>query len=132
MIPKEPAAGLDPGAGNRFSDKHALGLDPRDHAQANEGAGIMLGDILARLTDETTAIETILGTGDLSLLATVQERAATDGVDLGACVTQTVQRYTHEASDEEWITLMGLLNRSPDPGTACIKRAFEHAAREQS
>jgi len=59
----------------------------------------MLGDILARLTDETTAVETILGAGDLALLAAVKELAATDGLDLSACVVQTVQRYTNEAND---------------------------------
>jgi hypothetical protein len=41
-----------------------------------------------------------------------------------------VQRYPNEASNEEWVTLMGLLNRSPDPGTTCLKRALEHALRE--
>ena len=87
----------------------------------------MLGDILARLTDETTAVEAILGVGDLALLAAVRERAAAEGVDLAACVTQTVQRYAAQASDEEWITLMGMLNRSRDPGTTCLKRAFEYA-----
>lgn len=85
----------------------------------------MLGDILAKLTDETTAVETILGTGDLALLAAAREQAAAEGIDLAACVVQTMQRYTHQASDEEWITLTGMLNRSPDPGTACLKRAFE-------
>ena len=87
----------------------------------------MLGDILARLTDETTAVEAILGVGDLALLAAVRERAAAEGVDLADCVTQTVQRYAAQASDEEWITLMGMLNRSRDPGTTCLKRAFEYA-----
>jgi hypothetical protein len=89
----------------------------------------MLGDILAQLTDETTAVETILGAGDLALLAKVRERASTEGVDLNACLIQTVQRYTAEASDEEWVTLMGMLNRSHDPGTTCLKRAFEYALR---
>jgi hypothetical protein len=89
----------------------------------------MLGDILAKLTDETVAVETILGTGDLTLLAAVREHAAAEGLDLAACVTQTVQRYTNEASDEEWVTLMGLLNGSQDPGTTCLKRTFEHALR---
>ena len=32
MIPKKPALDLVRG-GNQFSEKHALGLDPRDHAQ---------------------------------------------------------------------------------------------------
>jgi len=89
----------------------------------------MLGDILARLTDETTAVETILGAGDLTLLTVAKQRAAADGLDLAACVTQTVQRYTHEASDEEWVTLLGQMNRANDPGAVCLKRAFEHAQR---
>ncbi len=89
----------------------------------------MLGDILAGLTDETIAVETILGTGDLALLATARERASSEGVGLAACVTQTVQRYTTQASDEEWVTLMGMLNRSQDPGATCLKRAFEYALR---
>ncbi len=87
----------------------------------------MLGDILARLTDETTAVETILGTGDLALLAAVREQAAADGLNLAACVTQTVQRYATTASDEEWVTLMGMLNRTQDPGTICLQRAFAYA-----
>ncbi len=86
----------------------------------------MLGDILATLTDETTAVETILGTGDVTLLAAARERAAAEGVDLADCVVRTVQRYTAQASDEEWLTLMGMLNRSQDPGTTCLKRAFAH------
>ena len=89
----------------------------------------MLGEILARLTDETTAVETILGAGDLALLSAVKEQAAAEGLDLAASVTQTVQRYTHEASDEEWVTLIGLMNRANDPGAICLKRAFEHAQR---
>jgi hypothetical protein len=35
MIPKKPAPDLIRG-GNRFSEKHALGLDLRDHAQTKK------------------------------------------------------------------------------------------------
>jgi hypothetical protein len=89
----------------------------------------VLGDILARLTDETKAVEMILTAGDLTLLAVVKEQAAANGLDLGACVVQTMQRYTNEANDEEWVTLIGLMNRTNDPGAICLKRAFEHAQR---
>jgi hypothetical protein len=92
----------------------------------------MLGDILTKLTDETTAVEAILGTGDLALLAAARERAAAEGRDLADCVVLTVQRYTAQASDEEWLTLMGMLNRSRDPGTTCLKRAFAYALHEPS
>jgi hypothetical protein len=89
----------------------------------------MLGDLLNSLTDETTALETVLGTGDLALLTAVRERAAKEGIDLATYVSQTVQRYAHEASDDEWTTLMGALNRSQDPAATCLKRAFEHDLR---
>ena len=85
----------------------------------------MLGDLLATLTDETTAIETIINAGNLTLLAAVRQHAAAKGLDLATCVIQTVKHYSETASDEEWVTLMGIMNRSPDPGAACLKRAFE-------
>jgi hypothetical protein len=87
---------------------------------------MMLGDILARLNDESEAAEIILGVGDLRLLAAMQERAQSEGLDLAAYARAAVQRYAAEASDEEWITLMGLIGRAGDPGTACLKRAFEN------
>jgi hypothetical protein len=87
----------------------------------------MLGDLLAKLTDETAAVETLLQLGDLTLLETARGRAAAEGIELAACVTQTVQRYASTASDEEWITLMGMLNRSQDPGATCLRRAFAYA-----
>ncbi len=89
----------------------------------------MLGDILARLNDEGEAAEIILGVGDLRLLAAMQERAQSEGLDLAAYARAAVQRYAAEASDEEWITLMGLIGRAGDPGTACLKRAFENITR---
>ena len=92
----------------------------------------MLGDLLTSLTDETMAVETLLAAGDLTLLAAAREQATAEGLDLAACVTQIVQRYTNEASDEEWITLMGLLNRSQDPGTICLKRAFAYVMHRPS
>jgi hypothetical protein len=84
----------------------------------------MLGDLLAKLTDKTTAVEALLQLGDLTLLETARGKAAAEGLDLAACVTQTVQRYASTASDEEWVTLVGILNRSQDPGATCLKRAF--------
>ena len=88
---------------------------------------MLLGDLLASLSDETAATEAILSVNDLSMLAAMQQQAEADGLDLPAYVAGTVRRYASEASDEDWITLMGLLNRSPDPGAVCLKRAFEHA-----
>jgi hypothetical protein len=90
---------------------------------------MMLGDILSRLDDDGAAAEIILGAGDLRLLAAIQERAEAEGLDLAAFARAAVQRYTAEASDEEWTTLMGQIGRSGDPGLTCLKRAFEAMAR---
>ena len=87
----------------------------------------MLGDLLGSLTDETTAVETLLQLGDLTLLETARGKAAAEGLELASYVTQTVQRYASTASDEEWVTLMGMLNRSQDPGATCLRRAFAYA-----
>ncbi len=91
---------------------------------------MMLGDVLGRLNDEGEATEVILGLGDLRLLAAMQQRAEAEGLDLAAYVRGVVQRYAAEASDEEWITLMGVIGRAADPGLACVKRALENALLE--
>lgn len=90
---------------------------------------MMLGDVLARLNDEGEAAEIIVGVGDLRLLAAMRERAEFEGLDLAAYARAAIQRYAAEASDEEWITLLGLIGRAGDPGTACLKRAFENVTR---
>lgn len=81
----------------------------------------MLGNILAGLIEEASVADTSLGSGDLALLIAVRKRASAESVDLAACVTQALQRYTVQASHEEWITLMGKLNRSSGPATTCAK-----------
>jgi hypothetical protein len=88
---------------------------------------MLLGDLLAQFTDQTVVEEAILSLGDLSLLATMRLRAEAEGLALGAYAVQAMNRYTAEASDEEWIALMGALGRSQDPSMTYLQRAFEHA-----
>ena len=93
---------------------------------------MMLGDILARLDDEGAAAEIILGAGDLRLLAAMQALAEAEGLELATFARAAVQRYAAEASDEEWVTMMGQIGRSGDPGLTCLRRAFEAVARPQA
>lgn len=87
---------------------------------------MLLGDVIARLTDETTAAEAILDLGDLGLLVEMRERAKENGVSLGAYAAWAVRTYADNASSEEWTTLIGALGRSDDPGVACLRRAFAY------
>ncbi|HZP71686.1 MAG TPA: hypothetical protein VFB29_17255 [Pseudolabrys sp.] len=89
---------------------------------------MLLGDILSRLDDDGEAAEIILGAGDLRLLARMREQAATEGLGLAAYTKSVVQRYVAGASDEEWLTAMGQIGRTADPGGAWLKRAFESAS----
>lgn len=85
---------------------------------------MMLGDFLARFDDEDSAVEAVFSLGGLRLIAELRQRAAADGLALGTFAAVAMRRYVEEASDEEWVTLIGELSRSADPGLAFIKRAL--------
>jgi hypothetical protein len=87
---------------------------------------MLLGDLIAHFDDESLATEAILSLGDLHLLTALRERADADGLQLGTLAINAVERYMAEASNEEWLTLMGALARSKDPGLTCLKRALLH------
>jgi len=86
---------------------------------------MLLGDILSKLNDDGEAAEIIVAAGDLRLLAAMKEQAEAEGLSLADYTRAAVQRYVADASDEEWITLMGQIGRTADPGGICLKRAFE-------
>ena len=84
---------------------------------------MLLGDLLARFEDETFALETILSSG-LALLAETHVRAKASGLEIGSYLSQALRYYGDSAANEEWITLMGAMNRSDDPGAVYLKRAL--------
>jgi hypothetical protein len=84
---------------------------------------MFIGDLMGRLSDETSAAEAIMASGDLALLSRLQERARAEGESLGACTAAILQRYAAQADDEEWLTLIGLMNRADDPSATCLRRA---------
>jgi hypothetical protein len=91
---------------------------------------MLLGYLLARFEDETVASETILRVGGVSLMAALSARAEAEGETLGAYAARLVRRFSAEASDETWITLMGALARAEDPGAVCLKRALAHGLQQ--
>ena len=93
---------------------------------------MMLGDLIASLADGTAVEETLFTLTDLALLAELRAQAEASGLDLGAYAAAAATRYASEAPEEEWVTLMGAMSRSQDPGVVYLKRAFayttQHAA----
>lgn len=93
---------------------------------------MLLGDVLKRFDDETFAAEAVMGLGDLSLLARLRGEAEANGQPLGAFAQSALRRFAAEASDEDWVTLIGALARAEDPGAVCLKQAFAYVLRPET
>ncbi len=91
---------------------------------------MLLGDLLKRFDTPSFAEETVLALGDLGLLARMRVRAEADGQTLGEFAQCAMRRFAAEASDEDWVTLLGALARAGDPGAVCLKAAFSHVTRD--
>lgn len=93
---------------------------------------MLLSDIILRFDTPSYAEETILALGGLNLLARMRAEAEVEGETLGAFARNAVQRFAAEASEEDWVTLIGALARTDDPGSVCLKFAFRRAAGSRS
>jgi hypothetical protein len=90
---------------------------------------MLLGDLIARFSDETVAEQAILGLANLPLLAELRTQAEANGLDLGAYAAAATSRYASEAPDEEWTTVLGAMSRAHDPGAVYLERALAYATR---
>jgi len=83
---------------------------------------MQLGDVIARLEDEVFASETLFALDDLALTARVVALAAENHLSAGEFAAQSVGQFVNSASDEEWLTLIGLMSRADDPGQVFLRR----------
>ena len=91
---------------------------------------MLLGDVIAEFDDPTVAAETLVSLDDLSLLAKVQAAAAEEELSAGEFAVQAVDRFVALASDEDWVTLFGVLARAADPGRTFLRRVLMAALEE--
>lgn len=89
---------------------------------------MLLGDILKTFSEEPAVTEYLMSLGNIPLLRRLQELAQEEGETLGEYASAAVQRYASDASEEEWLTLLGLISRTDDPARVCLQRALEQAA----
>ncbi|MCO5091186.1 hypothetical protein [Bosea sp. (in: a-proteobacteria)] len=90
---------------------------------------MLLGDIITRLEDEAMAMQTLVGLSDIVLLTRVEAAAATEGLTIGGFAARAVDRFSSQASDEDWVTLIGVMGRTGDPGQACLRNILQFALR---
>ena len=77
---------------------------------------MLLGDIISRLDDEAMAMQTLVGLGDLVLLTRVETAAAAEGLTPGDFAARAVSLFSNQASDEDWVSLIGVMGQTTDPG----------------
>lgn len=90
---------------------------------------MLLGDIIARFDDEALAMQTFAGLGDLALLLQVETAAAEEGLTPGAFAARAVRIFSNQASDEDWVSLIGVMGQTTDPGQACLRTMLSFALR---
>lgn len=90
---------------------------------------MLLGDLLAGLSEETTAAETLLALGGLTLMAGVDAAAHRTGETTAAYASRAVRRFADQADDGAWLDVMGALERADDPAAACLGRMLAWSLR---
>lgn len=88
---------------------------------------MLLADVLAKLGDETCVYEVLLGLDDLVLANRVAAAAAEHDLTVEEFALRSVGNFAQGASDEEWLTLIGLMSRAEDPARAFLQRALSNA-----
>ena len=61
---------------------------------------------------------------DLTLTARLVALAAERNVSTGELAVEAVGRFVNGASDEEWLTLIGQMSRSENPGGIFLRRVL--------
>ena len=88
---------------------------------------MQLGTLIRRLESEADAGEALAAIGDLVLYAEVSAMGTRFEETPPAYAAGAVVRYAAGAGDEEWVTLLGALERDGDPGRVFLTRALRWA-----
>lgn len=81
---------------------------------------MLLGAILKDLQDEEAAASALLSLGNIVLLAEVEAARLPHDEGVGEYVSGATQRFAQLASDEDWLRLMTLLEKSQSPAASCL------------
>ncbi len=88
---------------------------------------MQFGDIIAQLEDEAVADEALIALSDLALTARVAAAASREAMTRGEFVAACVGQFAAQASDEQWVTVLGQMGRVEDPGRVFLRRVIEAA-----
>jgi hypothetical protein len=93
---------------------------------------MLLGDVIARFEDDGFVTETLLLLDDLALTARVASLADEMRLSVRELAQRAVNRFVHNAGDEEWLILIGLMSRADNPGQVFLRRVLSGALSQPS
>jgi len=79
-----------------------------------------LGEILSQLQDRTQVYQILMESGNLALMARLDQKAAEAGEDPCDIAIDAVEAFTGKADAEAWTKLVGCVQNSPSPAGACL------------
>lgn len=88
---------------------------------------MLLGDLIAKIQDPAFAEEALMALDDLPLMCRLAEAAAEKGVTASVFATRAIGRFIDNATDEDWLTLVGLMSRADNPGQVFLRRILTGA-----
>ncbi len=88
---------------------------------------MLLGNVLAKFEDAAFATEALFTLDDIVLTTRIGEAAAVEELTPGEFAVQSIGRFVNGASDEEWLTLIGLMSRAENPGQVFLRRILSNA-----
>ena len=88
---------------------------------------MLLGSLLSGLQSPAYAATLIEETGDLLLLARIEQAGRAFDESPGDYAANAVARFSQSASDEDWLALMTALEKSDAPASTCLGRMVHWA-----
>jgi hypothetical protein len=96
------------------------------------GSAVTLGSLIAQLVDEADGAAALETLGDIVLYTDVAAMAERYEESVGAYVTGAVARFSAGAGEEDWLAVMGGIERAADPARATLARMLRWALRRDA
>ncbi len=93
---------------------------------------MLLGQIIRNFTDESNVAEVLIGFGDLTLVARIEQACRPRQETSSAYAAGAVARFADHAGDEDWLALMNKIARTDDPAGACLRTMIEWSLRQEA
>lgn len=83
-----------------------------------------LGEILDRLQDRSEVYQILAESGNLALIAKLDQASDENEGDPCEAALRAVQAFTGKADDEAWVKLIGRIQNSQSPAGTCLSETI--------